>query len=162
MEMLFMHFYAKQLCWLNWVCLYGECVTSSHVLLLVWTDTLTHTTYKTRTCQHSSWNSIDFSKWLDNVNGVLYGKRPLYLLSSDDRRTISLCYYCTLTLHSSYFRCISWCIINTFTSPKLYFFLIHTEKKKSTPNIYNIRTFKLIKISLRGLFVLRQSSVKSS
>lgn len=39
MEMLFMHFYAKQLCWLNWVCLCGECVTSSHVLLLAHTNT---------------------------------------------------------------------------------------------------------------------------
>lgn len=69
MEMLFMHFYAKQLCWLNWVCFCGECVTSSHVLLLVWTDT--------HICKLTSWNSKDSSEWLNKTKCFFCCKRDL-------------------------------------------------------------------------------------
>lgn len=118
MEMLFMHFYAKQLCWLNWVCLCGECVTSSHVLLLVWTDT--------HICKFTSWNSTDSSEWLNKMKCFFCGKRVLSSLGLKDNRSNKIL---TTVLHDYNFRHIFLCILNIYRSLKSWFSAFHLNIK---------------------------------
>lgn len=66
MEIMFMQFYAKQLCRLNWVCLCGEFATSSRVLLLPWTHTLA--------CQ----SNILITVWLNSVKCFVNNSRFIF------------------------------------------------------------------------------------